>query len=184
MNVKIIGFSGKMGSGKSSAIKCLEDLGYITHLIKFAGPLYDMQESIYTRISSVFKRPSDFKKDRKLLQWLGTNWGRSIDENLWVSLWKAEAEKALPFLGEFDVIVCDDVRFDNEAETITALGGKVIHIERPDSVSHAEGGEGIVQHASEAGINPKFLDCGLVNSGSIDELRAQLSCVLSLFDVT
>ena len=113
--MKIIAFSGKMGVGKSTAIERIyAKSNGVVHLVKFAQPLYDMQEFIYRRISSVVQRPANFTKDRKLLQWLGTDWGRGMKETLWVDLFKAQVEKILDH-NPTAVIVCDDVRFDNEA---------------------------------------------------------------------
>lgn len=188
--MKIIGFSGGMGVGKSTAIKILEDL-YPSHpvfLVKFAQPLYDIQEAVYDRISSVYSRPSDFKKDRKLLQWLGTDWGRdTISNTLWVDLWKASVEEVKRdhvFLDE-PIIVCDDVRFDNEAETLKELGGYVIKLVRPNNTAHAEGGQGIVNHKSESGISENLLDFVVYNNDNLDTFRDRLiACFQELYKPT
>ena len=176
----LIGFSGGMGVGKSTAIEiiksCFPDREVV--LVKFAQPLYDMQEAIYDRISPVFKRPGEFKKDRKLLQWLGTDWGRdSISKTLWVDLWKDEVGfqtdcKVAP------IIVCDDCRFDNEAEAIHSLGGYVIKLTRPDNTKHAEGGVGIQNHASEAGVSKNLLDFEVENSDTVAAFRDKLVACL------
>lgn len=169
----IIGFSGGMGVGKSTAIEQLEVFSKKSlKLVKFAGPLYDMQEYIYRRISSVIKRDEDFKKDRKLLQWLGTNWGREIDKDLWVKIWKADV--AAISAGYVTNVVCDDVRFDNEAEAIKALGGYVIKINRPDNIKHAQGGVGIANHASEAGISKNLIDFEISNDDTVSVYMARL----------
>ncbi len=170
----IIGFSGGMGCGKSTAIEQLE---FFTkkapNLVKFAGPLYDMQEYIYRRIASVYDRPEGFVKDRVLLQWLGTNWGRdTISQSIWVDLWKADAEYT-SHRSRKD-IVCDDVRFDNEAVAIKELGGYVIKITRPNNTKHAIGGVGIANHASEAGISKNLIDFEIVNDDTVSMFQAKL----------
>lgn len=188
--MKIIGFSGGMGVGKSTAIKILEDL-YPSHpvfLVKFAQPLYDIQEAAYDRISSVYKRSKDFKKDRKLLQWLGTDWGRdTISQTLWVDLWSASVDDIKRdhiFLDE-PIIVCDDVRFDNEAHTIKARGGHVIKLVRPNNISHAEGGQGLVNHKSEAGVSEIYLDNTVYNDDTVDTFRDRLiACFVELYKPT
>ncbi len=170
-----------MGVGKSTAIEIVRTL-YPKHsvrLVKFAQPLYDMQEMIYDRIDRVYQRPSDFKKDRKLLQWLGTDWGRdTISTTLWVDLWKAAAQEAgydaAYYQRQEAVIVCDDVRFDNEAETVRSMGGTVIKLTRPDNTSHAEGGVGIVAHKSELGVSPSLIDHTVENNGTLEEFRQKL----------
>lgn len=170
----IIGFSGGMGVGKSTAIEQLEFFSKkAPKLLKFAGPLYDMQEYIYRRIALVHKRPQGFAKDRVLLQWLGTEWGRgTISQSIWVDLWKADAKN----LAETNVcdVVCDDVRFDNEAVAIKELGGYVIKISRPDNTKHAQGGVGIANHASEAGISKNLIDFEIANDDTVSVFQARI----------
>jgi hypothetical protein len=170
----IIAFSGGMGVGKSTAIRVLTSVapGHV-RLVKFAGPLYDMQELIYARIASVYQRPETFVKDRKLLQWLGTDWGRSLSESLWVDLWQTSAKDVLERPNH--IVVCDDCRFDNEADAIHALGGIVINIKRPDAHSHAEGGVGIKAHASENGLSANKIDHQVSNDGSLSDYTATLT---------
>jgi hypothetical protein len=175
----VIGFYGKMGSGKSTAIEALKARGRPVYVLKFAGPLYAIQNFIYSLISPVYVPPEDFVKDRPLLQMVGTSWGRDlIRESLWVDLWKNRAQKALAKNHDL-IIASDDTRFDNEAETIRALGGVVIHIIREDSEKHAEGGVGIANHKSEAGIKPELVDYTIHNTGNLSEYQAALG---KLFD--
>ncbi len=174
----IIGFAGGMGVGKSTAVDVLRaSTSRPVFLVKFAQPLYDIQEMVYSRISAVYQRPEDFKKDRKLLQWLGTDWGRdTINPTLWVDLWKAKAEAWLESAPNA-IIVCDDVRFDNEAQTISAAGGKVIRLVGADAKDRAHGGEGIKGHSSEAGVSSGWIDDTVFNTGTLENFKAKL-CVL------
>jgi hypothetical protein len=75
---------------------------------------------------------------RRLLQTLGTEWGRQhLGPQVWIDCWRASAN-LLPACH----IVADDVRFPNEAQAIRDLGGEVWMIVRP--------GAGVAQaHASE-----------------------------------
>lgn len=172
--MKLIGFSGQMGSGKSTAIKLLSELHfYGVKNVKFAQPLYDMQEYIYGRIESVHKRPENFVKDRKLLQWLGTEWGRdTIKQSLWGEIWQAEAERLSKQFPNA-LIVCDDVRFDNEANRVKSLGGVVVRI--VSDKTRIDTTTGIVAHKSETGIDNSLIDAIIENNGSIDDLQASLS---------
>lgn len=194
----IIAFNGGLGSGKSTAIKflkrylgqfynqtdgapCSEDV----NLVKFAQPLYDIQEYVYGRIQDVHTRPANFIKDRKLLQWLGTDWGRStVGENVWVDLWKAEVkaitEDYAGFSTDRPVIVCDDVRFDNEAATVKAMGGIIVKISANFSKERAEGGVGISNHASEAGINFDYVDFVVENNSTLEAFNNQLSKIFAM----
>jgi hypothetical protein len=173
----IIGLTGGMGVGKSTAYQIIKDHFRDVELIKFAGPLYDMQEMIYRRIAAVHKRPETFVKDRKLLQWLGTNWGRdTISETLWVDLWKAEAEQ----LQRYGIhVVCDDVRFDNEADAIHAMGGIVIKITADTATSRITTANGIANHASEAGLSANKIDFSIANNGTLAQYEKDLLAVIN-----
>lgn len=175
--MRLIAFNGGYGSGKSTAIRILKEEYSpfkITTTVKFAEVLYEMQEVLYKMIEPVYYRPDDFIKDRKLLQFLGTEFGRSLDKNLWVKLW---IDKVKSFPNHY-TIVCDDCRFDNEAEAVKALGGVIIRIDRPDNGAHAQGGTGITNHASEQGINPALIDYTIVNNGTLEEFKDSLCKVL------
>lgn len=172
--MKLIAFNGGMGCGKSTALETIKTYTDLpVRLVKFAQPLYDMQEMLYTRISSVIKRDESFVKDRKLLQWLGTDWGRGLDQDLWIKLWKAQVESELEKYPNA-VIVCDDVRFDNEAEVIKSLSGTIIQIKRDSNAEHAIGGKGITNHASEAGIKLEYVDFIVENNSTLQDYKDSL----------
>lgn len=180
----LIGFTGGMGCGKSTAIKTLAAFtGEEPKLVKFAQPLYDMQEFIYERIGSVIKRDSSFIKDRKLLQWLGTDWGRdTISQDLWVSIWKAEVEQVRTW-HKNPIIVCDDVRFDNEAEVLKAMGGHIIKIVSNRAGDRINTQSGIANHKSEAGVSNNFLDYVVENHDTVAAFEERLvACFQELVD--
>lgn len=176
---RLVCFTGKMGVGKSEAIKLLNSSD--TVLVKFAQPLYDMQEYIYNRISSVYARPESFIKDRKLLQWLGTEWGRdTISQTLWVDLWKAEVTKNL---SRGKLVVCDDVRFDNEAQAVKSLGGLTIKIISDKTDKRIDTQSGINNHSSEAGIHYSYIDAMVENNGTLEEFQAKLTHLYGMLGV-
>lgn len=183
----LIAFTAKMGAGKSTAVDYLRATFSGEHHftpvlnVKFAQPLYDMQEYIYGRVSSVHKLPEDFVKDRKLLQWLGTEWGRSLSETIWVDLWKARV-KSLMVDSPRSIIVCDDVRFDNEADAVHALGGSVVRITSDNTKDRIDTTSGIKQHSSETGINPKLVDYEVFNNGTIREFQLAIRNVYGLIE--
>jgi hypothetical protein len=174
----IIGLNGGMGVGKSTAFEILKKHFIHVKLIKFAQPLYDMQEFVYDRIKSVHTRPEDFVKDRKLLQWLGTDWGRdTISKTLWVDLWKAAAKQA--HHEGYAVIVCDDVRFDNEAEAIRQAGGVVLSITSEAAKARITTANGIAGHKSEAGISPDLIHFSIANDGTLEQYENSLLAALN-----
>lgn len=156
-----------MGSGKTTVIDLIRETGCDYAYIKFAQPLYDIQQFVYDRIGREQPKP----KDRKLLQWLGTDWGRSIDENLWVNVFRNEVRHAREHLPQGGYILNDDTRFNNEAETIKELGGYIVEVvaspeTRAKRIELIQSG-----HASEKGIDPSFVDYRIMNNGSIEDLR-------------
>lgn len=165
----IIGLSGGMGVGKSTAVKLIKE-AYFTkpvQLFKFAQPLYDIQEYVYNRIDEIYTRPKEFIKDRKLLQWIGTDWGRStISDSIWIDLWKNDVSSFLNNTQE-GVVICDDVRFDNEAEAVKTMGGLIIRVTSQRAKERAVGGEGIKGHPSEAGLSDYLVDSIIENDNTI-----------------
>lgn len=180
----IIGFSAGMGAGKSTAIEYLKEYLKLWQCtenvlnVKFAQPIYDIQEFAYKRIEKVHKRPADFVKDRKLLQWIGTEWGRdSISKTLWVDEWKAEAQKYLYAFDGTRIVTCDDVRFDNEAEVLQKMGGFVIRIECDRALNRIGTANGIANHASEAGVARQYISHVVSNNGTLEDFKKNLQTV-------
>jgi len=169
--IRILAFTGKMGSGKSTAVEYLKTaINRKVVLVKFAEPLYLIQDFVYRTCDL----PAPIPKDRKLLQWIGTDWGREKNPNLWVDLFKSKVK----FLLEQDptsLIVCDDCRFNNEGEAIKDLGGKVIEIVRPleDRAKNIKLEN--TTHASESGLDPKYIDLFIINEGHMVEFQALLN---------
>jgi dephospho-CoA kinase len=173
--MKLIAFTGPMGAGKSTAIQRLKDthLEKKIELVKFAAPLYDAQEFLYRRISEVYSRPPTFVKDRKLLQWLGTEWGRSISPTLWVDLWKREVGYIRDNYSNA-VVVCDDCRFPNEGEAVKEFGGVVVQITTTKNNERIDTKSGIQNHASENGLDKNYLDYVIHNDYSLEEFHNAL----------
>ncbi len=173
---KLIGLTGGMGVGKSTALSIIAKANSKVELVKFAQPLYDMQEFIYSRIGSVIKRDESFTKDRKLLQWLGTDWGRdSISKTLWVDIWRSQVQNLFDFGCP---VVCDDVRFDNEAETVRSMGGIVIEITSKHAAARINTQAGIAKHASESGLSRNLIDFSIENDDTLQAFQEKLLAAL------
>jgi ABC-type oligopeptide transport system ATPase subunit len=176
----IIALTGKMGSGKSTATQILAKLNRdSTATVKFAQPLYDIQEMIYNRISDVYQRPHTFIKDRKLLQWIGTEWGRgTISDSIWVDLWSEDVRMILN-MGT-SLVLCDDVRFDNEARMVRAMGGSVVEIISDLTEKRIDTKAGISNHSSEAGVSADLVDYQVKNNGSLAEFENSLAHMMNV----
>jgi hypothetical protein len=175
--IRVLGITGKMGAGKSTVLDLL--MKHIPNrrisTVKFASTLYAIQDYIYDMTGVPFQG-----KDRKLLQFIGTDWGREKDVNLWVNCWRREVERELRFPGT--LVITDDCRFDNEADAIHDLGGRIINVVAPANV-RAERIELIQStHASENGIAPIYVDATIENTGSLHQLENSVKELIELLD--
>lgn len=165
----LVGIAGKAGSGKSTAAQVLMDAGW--KRIKFADPLKNMLRALglsEDHIEGDLKTvPCDMlggRTPRHAMQTLGTEWGRNlIAPTLWIDAARSDIKAAL---SAGHRVVVDDLRFDNEADTIRALGGVVLGLERA--------GVGAGGHCSEAGVTA---DMVYYNDASEAHLRGYMQYV-------
>ena len=154
----IIGLHGKMKSGKGEATSVIcSSFGYIE--LRFAQALKDMTATLLG-VDPMDLEDQKFKETevpwigggvtpRKLMQTLGTEWGRNIDKDLWV-------KKTLSQAALYDKVVISDVRFENELYAIQDAGGIVIRIKRPMKrvgPEHEHVSETALDHISDAEFN-------------------------------
>lgn len=180
MSKTIIGLAGPKQSGKTSAALKLEKSGFVRH--SFATPLKNMTRSLLMDFGYSFDQvdlylnsckelvlPEIGRTTRLLMQTLGTEWGRvQINNDLWVMAARKSLERC-----EDNLIVFDDVRFENEASMIRELGGLIIHIDRGDLVTD--------EHASEQGIADHPDDAFVDNDHTLDDFLLDVSIVVAGF---
>ncbi len=175
----IIGLCGAAGAGKNTVAErlCLEHK-FVP--MAFADPLYAAVSAI-TGLTVEQLQDRSRKENalgwiscspRRLLQTLGTDWGRNmIHEEIWVMATMQRIE-ASP---EFDYCLTD-VRFPNEAAAIKARGGVVWRVVRPGfGVLDGE----TASHESERGIPDEYIDDEVVNGGGILALQAAVDAAMS-----
>lgn len=170
-------YSPVAGSGKSEVARVLcEEHGYTR--VKFADGLKLMtsaflaylgyaHETIDRMIEGDLKEatvPEVGVSPRRLMQTLGTEWGReAVCPDLWVRATMARVNvlrtRGIP-------VVVDDVRFPNEHAALTEAGAYLVTVYRPD----APRGPG--HHRSEGTLDDALFDDCLVNDGTLDDLRA------------
>jgi hypothetical protein len=160
--MKLVGFCGLMGSGKTFAADYLvEKYGYTK--VKFAKPLKDMLRAMgltEAHIEGDLKElPCDLldgRTPRWAMQTLGTEWGRElISENLWGNLWEQEVRS---LLSKGKRVVVDDCRFDNEAQRIQKMSGFLIRMVGSTGIEETSSGhpsENIPQNPNATLLNPK-----------------------------
>ncbi len=135
MKKPIIGLCGPKGVGKTTYSKTIED----AVIFSFSSPIKKMLKVILPHPGWLNRKEEPipgFPQDitvRKMLQSLGTEWGR---ETMYPNIWVDAAERlAEPFFGK-DTVVFDDLRFPNEGWAIKRwaesrkLPYKIIHISR------------------------------------------------------
>lgn len=161
--IDLIALSGPAGSGKSTAATYLVECHGFT-LVKFAAPLKNMLRAIGLTEREIEGDLKDVPSDklcgrtpRYVMQTLGSSWGRDyISENFWVKLWEQSAR-------DHERVVCDDVRFENEAAMIRECGGWIV------GLTGRGGIEG--NHISENGVVP---DLSILNNGTFAELEKEI----------
>lgn len=164
-----LAFGYKMGVGKShAAAYILKKLGGGKQLA-FADPLYNIL--FYAQDICNFPKV----KDRKFLQFIGTEWARDYDESVWINLL---VEKSNNFTGLHQVL--EDVRFPNEFEALKDNGWICIKITRTNPEDRS--GNGCKRHRSEMALDilsDKRWDYVIENDGTVEEFEARLDSILA-----
>lgn len=162
--MKIVAISGKQGSGKTTLSSGLYDWYKDKREVlrfKFADPLYGMQAALKDVLhyyGETFKTP-----DGKLLQLLGTEWGR---ETLGEDVWARILERRIKGLYEADhdkkLVIVDDCRFVNELKLFedlkywqTGIRVVTVRLEAPEHVRkvRAEKWRDNTNHRSEVALD-------------------------------
>ncbi len=171
INLPHIFFCGKAGAGKSYACKYLID--------KYGFTPGKMACSLYG-IAKQYFGMTEKNKDRNLLQYMGTDVGRTVNENIWVKRFIEDieiVEKTAKGLYNKSINFCsDDIRFFNEYLALTNRGWVGIYLNVPDEVriERLKGRDGdaqvsTLQHSSETALD-EFKDnlIQLDASGSLE----------------
>lgn len=170
----LVAFTGLAQSGKTTAAQVLCRRGY--DRMSFADPIKQMVRCLTAETDKNRQLPQFGDKTlRHLYQTLGTDWGRNmIHPNIWVQL---GAERIISLIGDVEEgaiqgIVIDDLRFDNEAQLVRAMGGIVVQVHRP--------GVHAMPHESEAGISPHLVDVDLDNDADHEALEGAVLLLCGL----
>ena len=160
---KIIAFVGAAGAGKTTAASYVVKIGpKLTPRVEmrrynFATPIKNMTIALLESCGVVEKHARQMVLDpdlkgvpvpevggftpRTLMQTLGTEWGRDImHTDFWITLALHRINTAIQ---KGYGVVYDDLRFENEANMVRALGGAVVGIRGrkatldPTSAAHA-----------------------------------------------
>lgn len=173
MKNKLIGFAGPKGVGKTTTARLLKD-HFMPDLevIAFASPMKEClqqlfkfsDDQLYTLEGKEAVDPRYGVSPREIMQRFGTEFVRNTVPDLWVIL----MEERIKELGGAAII--DDVRFEDEAQLIRDLGGRIIHV-----FGRAEFSGG---HESEQGITFEPDDLELNNSYDMYTLKLHVQALL------
>lgn len=159
-----IAFGCQARVGKDTAADYLRDV-YGGECKKFSTPLYDILHFAQDRLG--FKR----EKDGQFLQYIGTEWARGKDEDIWVNTLLKSIE------GSQSNIYVTDLRFKNEFKLLRKNGFKLVRIIRDKSINDPTYGNRNAQHQSEVDLLDIPLedwDYIIYNDDSIEEFYSQL----------
>lgn len=182
---KLVGVTGAAGSGKDSVAQGLVKVGFVQYAL--AWPIKHALNAIFGWEMAQWDdrawKEAEIEElgfsPRRAAQTLGTEWGRGMKEDLWLSLadfrlkgYDHAIAQALALQaanpGTEAVLpkgmVVSDIRFENEAQWVRNSGGQIWHIVRP-------GVEAVAAHSSEAGVKRESQDIVLYNSGSLEGLQ-------------
>jgi len=153
--MKLIGLTGKAGAGKDTVADYLVHTlsgtvkmamaGTLKAMLTAAGLLEPNDRADKERII-----PGFTFSWRQAAQRLGTEWGRTLDPEIWLKLVPLKLDvirAADERIGDDTLVVISDIRFENEADMVRQMGGAIWHI----AGREADLGEN-VGHVSEAGI--------------------------------
>jgi hypothetical protein len=166
--MRVIGFTGPAGCGKTTAAKYLENKYGVPSIKSFAAPmkrcLMDLfkftPEQLYTLEGKEALDPRYGVTPRLVMQRFGTEFVRSTVPNLWVILMEQSIINH-----PIGVILIDDCRFEDEA-TLIRKYGTLVHITDRCLVKH--------DHKSESGVQLMDGDIVVQNTGTLEDFYSEL----------
>ncbi len=182
----IIGINGPKGAGKNEVANFLvknhgfEAMGFADKLKESAAALFGIDSAHWDFWKNLPEMRIRISRDkgsqsfnvvnisaREFLQRYGTEAHRDVfGYEFWVDeFFKPYMSDEGDFYGPN--LAISDARFDNELKRIRDLKGTIVRVERP-------GLETSDNHVSEASPSSDLIDYVIVNSGTLDDLEAQV----------
>lgn len=185
--MKLIGVCGLKRSGKDTfADYIIKNNNYIKYA--FADPLKEACRHIFLFNDEQLygEEKEDYDKrwettPRKIYQQVGTEIFRQyfpklfpenknvMNNNFWVYRFKLWYEEELKKNPDLKVII-SDIRFQNESDIISELGGSVIKIKRESKTTDT--------HSSENGINKIKSDYTIINNSTLENYYHKIDSIM------
>jgi hypothetical protein len=177
----ILALTGRAGAGKdTTAAHLAAHYGFAQ--ASFAEPIKSMLAALlaeagideawaYDRTLRERPMPGLNISYRRLMQTLGTDWGRTLDDDLWIRV----LARGIGWPGGLvhDRIVITDVRFPNEALWVRhAVGAPLWRIRRHTAAARACAG-----HASESHVDTLPATHELDNTGTAGQLFTRIDAL-------
>lgn len=169
-------------SGKTTAAEALFRAVRYTARVGFADPLREIIESMLYTLGvdgDVAARhihdgalkevpiPGIGRSFVELAIKLGTDVGRNwLRDTIWVDRWRGTASQM--FEAGVSLVVCDDVRFENEAPAIREFGGVLIGIRRPGAAVSEQ------RAAAEGRLSFDDMDAVIDNDGDLATFESRV----------
>lgn len=179
----IIGLTGIAHSGKDFAANIIDNNYTSVWKMAFADPIKEACKSLYNLdYDQLYDQDLKDKVDerwglspRQMFQFIGDVM-RAQDKDFFVKNMKQRIEEKLTY-GNVKYIIVTDVRYDNEAEFLNLINGKIIKIVRHDSKTTQ-----YYDHSSEKGIS-KHLVSSIISNDCTPEFENKVVIVIdSLFN--
>jgi hypothetical protein len=177
----LIGITGLAGAGKDTAARYLcRRYGFVP--ASFAGALKEMclAWAEYVGVDHAHFTEPRLKEQpipgfgfsaRRMMQTLGTEWGRALMPMLWIVGLQRHLGLHDGGSSIHDRIVISDCRFPNEAEWVAGQGGVLVRVRRDVAPVHAHESE---QHAAALPVQHE-----LHNVGSVGALHVQIDVLMT-----
>ena len=170
-----IGIAGFKGSGKDTLADLMLKYNKGFKKYSMADPIRKMGKVFHFSINEMLNPKMKEVENkfwgiswRKFAQMTGTDLFRhNFRDDVWVRF----AEYAITKTNKN--LIIPDIRFNNEAELIKKYGGIVIKVRR-------EGCNGD-SHASERGVDDKYVDIFVDNDGSIKAMKKKVEKILKQY---
>lgn len=178
----IIGLHGAKGSGKDQFFNILKDHIPNVKKVAYADPIKQVICDIFDLNNETDEQYDLFKRTDVRYQLPGycISWlsGRDIVRSIGLLMRSHDEQQFVDYVESTieedpDAIWCiTDVRFENEVESISRLGGFLVKIKRP--------GINYDGHITETEIPDNEVDYIVVNSGTLEDYK---QAVMKIFDL-